>query len=64
VKLENVVLHCGKDRAILKLVDFDTVEEHVPGHLGYDVMGTDQYIAPEYHRLHCNDVPEFQSQLQ
>jgi len=32
---------------ILKIIDFDTVEAYDEGTIAYDVMGTDQYIAPE-----------------
>mmetsp|Transcript_3405 Transcript_3405/g.8000 ORF Transcript_3405/g.8000 Transcript_3405/m.8000 type:complete len:344 (+) Transcript_3405:149-1180(+) len=47
VKLENVVLMDTGKRGVLKVIDFDTVEEYGDDTRVYDVMGTDQYIAPE-----------------
>ncbi len=37
----------GKTRGVLKIIDFDTVEHFDDTTQSYDVMGTDQYIAPE-----------------
>ena len=42
LKLENVVLHEAKDRGILKVIDFDTVEPYDDNTRAFDVMGTDQ----------------------
>ena len=42
LKLENVVLHEVRDRGILKVIDFDTVEQYDDTTRAYDVMGTDQ----------------------
>ncbi|CAD7939944.1 unnamed protein product [Amoebophrya sp. A120] len=47
IKLENVVLMDTQKRGVLKVIDFDTVEEYGEDTRVYDVMGTDQYIAPE-----------------
>lgn len=60
LKLENVVLDTKIDDsppntpkklpqlgAFCKMVDFDTVEEYEPDHRCRDILGTDQYIAPE-----------------
>ena len=61
LKLENIVVErpdkkkfvCAKTRYdahpeyIAKIVDFDTVEEYYQGYRCVDVLGTDQYIAPE-----------------
>ena len=62
LKLENIVVErpdkrvkyaCPKARLdrhseyIAKIIDFDTVEEYYEGYRCVDVLGTDQYIAPE-----------------
>jgi serine/threonine protein kinase len=50
LKLENCCLHENPEtkRCTLMIIDFDTVEEYQgPNYTCYDVMGTDQYIAPE-----------------
>lgn len=49
LKLENVMLESTADEAIrVKLIDFDTLEVWSPdAPAAEDVMGTDQYIAPE-----------------
>ena len=62
LKLENIVVErpdkrtkyvCPKTRLdahgeyVAKIIDFDTVEEYYTGYRCVDVLGTDQYIAPE-----------------
>lgn len=54
LKLENIVLDESKQKQVgenlvckPKIIDFDTVDIYRPGHKGFHVLGTDQYIAPE-----------------